>query len=208
MKRVLITAALMIPLVLALSGCLEDRTLQIVLSSNSCIDFDEYSESVNWTSTEIVHMGDDLDDIRADNDIGLDEVDSVFVSGITYNVIAFNLADPAWVVGGEITVERTDGAGAGPVVLFEYADLSIPDEYVSGPQVVEPQPAGVALINDALYDYLNGTASPVLELTVNNGSVTPAPSAADPIDFTWKVCVIVQIIGTLDAEVIVWLGGS
>ncbi len=210
MKKVLITAALMIPMVLALGlgGCLlEDRTVQIVLNSEHCEEFEEDHASASWSTTEIVEIGEDLDILLADNEIELEDIDSVFVVSGTYDVTEFIMTHD-WLIGGEITVERTDITSSGPVTLITYDRVSVADEYLSGPQSTPLHSDGVDLVNQALEDYLHNGASPVIELTIVNGEVDPIPDSGDRIEFTWKACLLVQVVADLDVEVVNWLGGS
>lgn len=211
MKKVFFSVALMFPIVIALGlgGCLlEDRDVQIVLNEDFCKEFPEDHASENWTHSEIVELGEDLDLLLADNEISMDQIDSIFVSGGNYDVTEYTAIDHDWRISGSITIERTDVSGSGPVTLITYDSVFIDAEYASGPQTVSLEPAGVALINQALYEYLNAGATPEFEISVVNGDVDPSPTTEDRIVFELKACILVQVISTLDVEIVNWLGGS
>jgi len=53
--------------------------------------------------------------------------------------------------------------------------------------------AGVALVDRALDDLLTGQ-TPRLILTMEGGTITPAPSLVDPLSFAWRACVAFQIV--------------
>ncbi len=212
MKKVFFTAALTIPLVIALGlgGCLlEDRDVQIVLNDDFCKAFPEDHASATWTHSETLEIGEDLDQLLADNEISLDQIDSIFVSGGNYDVIEYTVIDHDWLIDGTITIERTDVSGSGPITLIAASSpKSIEAEYASGPQTVPLEPAAVAMINQALYEYLNAGATPEFELSVVMGDISPPPSTEDRIVFEWQACILVQVISTLDVEIVNWLGGS
>ncbi len=111
MKKVLLSAALMIPIVLALGlgGCLlEDRDVQIVLNQDFCKVFPEDHASETWTHSETLEVGEDLDQLLADNEVSMDQIDSIFVSGGNYDVIEYTAIDHDWRIRGSIMIERTD----------------------------------------------------------------------------------------------------
>ena len=141
-----------------------------------------------------------------DNDITLDQlVDAFLVSGF-YEVTEFSHTHD-WEISGIITVERTDITGAGPDTLIVYTEVSLEDNLGVKTQVVF-HADGVAIINQAMDDYITG-GNPTLQLTVVNGDVGPtSPSGSDPLDFTWEACLNVQVIATIDAEIFNFMGGS
>ena len=61
--------------------------------------------------------------------------------------------------------------------------------------------AGVELLNQALEDYIAGTADPVLEFAVENGDVDPNPSVQDMLVFDWRGCVAIHIVAGVSLEV-------
>jgi hypothetical protein len=209
MKKVFAAIALMIPIVLALGlgGCLlEDREIEIVLNDEFCYDFDEYHTTENYTTPAILELGVDLDSLLVDNDISRDQIiDVALVSG-SYKIEEFSHTHD-WEISGIITVERLDISGAGPDTLIIYHDISLEDEL--GIKTFVPLHAdGVGIINQALDDYRDGS-HPVLQVTVVNGAVGPtSPTVSDPLDFVWEACINVQVIATIETEIVNWLGGS
>ncbi len=208
MKKRFVTAALMISIALAfgLGGCLlEDREIEIVLNDEHCEEFVEYHTTENYTTPAIIELGEDLDSLLVDNDITRDQiVDVLLVSG-AYKVDEFSHTHD-WEISGIITVERLDVTGVGPDTLVAYDEISLEDE-LGIKTTVSLHPDGVAIVNAAMDDYITG-GNPRLQLTVINGDVYPTPSSGDPLDFIWKACLSVQVIATLEVEVVNWLGGS
>jgi hypothetical protein len=205
MKKILITAALLIPL--ALGGCLlDDRTVEIVLSEATCEPFVEYHESENYTTPKTVEVGENVDDLLAQNDFTREDIISAYLISGSYEVTEFE-HDHDWTIEGTVTVERTDIGGAGPVVLFEYENVSLESE-LGSKNYVTLLPDGIALVNDALADWIAG-ADPVLQLTVvSDEGVTPSPSPSDALSFTWEACLYIQVTATFDTEMFTFIGGE
>ena len=209
MRKTFIIAALMIPVVLALglNSCLvEDREVEIVLNDEHCEEFVEYHTTENYTTPAIIELGENLDSLLVDNDVSRDQlVDAFLVSGF-YEVSEFSHTHD-WEISGIITVERTDITGAGPDTLIVYPEISLEDKLGDKTQVTL-HPDGVAIVNQAMDDYIAG-GSPTLQLTVVNGDVGPtSPSGSDPLDFIWEACLNVQVIVTVDVEIFNSIGGS
>jgi len=208
MKKIIAAAALIIPVALALGlgGCLlEDREVEVVLNDEHCEPFVEHHTSENYTTPKDIVLGEDLDDLLADNDVSRENIVDAFLVSAFYEVTEFSHT-PDWVIGGIITVERIDIGGAGPDTLIVYPELSLDEKLGVKTQVVL-HADGVAIVNQAMDDYIAGS-NPVLRLTVVNGYVTPSPTPGDPLDFTWEACLNVQVIATIDTEIFNFMGGS
>lgn len=208
MKKILAAAALVIPVALALGlgGCLlEDREVQIVLNDEHCEPFVEYHTAENYTTPAVVMLGENLDSLLSDNDVSREDIVDAYLVSAFYEVTEFSHTHD-WEIGGIITVERTDIGGAGPDTLIVYPELSLEDK-LGQKTHVDLHPDGVAIINQAMDDYIAGS-NPVLRLTVVSGYVSPAPSVGDPLDFIWEACFNVQVIATIDTEIFNFVGGS
>ncbi len=209
MKKILLTAVLMTSVILALGlgGCLlEDREIEVVLNKGFCTTFDEYHTTENYTTPEVLELGEELDSLLVDNDLSRDQLIDAFVVSGTYKIDEFS-HDHDWELSGVITVERLDITGAGPDTLIIYTDISLEDELgIVTP--VELHGAGVDIINLAIDDFIAGS-NPILQLTVVSGDVGPtSPTVSDPLDFVWKACLNMQVIALIDAEIVELIGGS
>lgn len=206
MRKILITAALMIPLALGLNGCLvEDREVEIVLNDEHCEEFVEYHTTENYTTPAILELGEDLDSLLVDNDVTRDQLVDAFLVSAAYEISEFSHTHD-WEISGIITVERLDITGAGPDTLIVYKEISLEDKLGDKTQV-DLHPDGVAIINAAMDDYIAG-GNPTLQLTVVNGDVEQSPDVGDPLEFIWEACLKVQVLVTIDVEVVEIIGGS
>jgi len=102
-------------------------------------------------------------------------------------------------VGGEVSVQRIDGTPGSPSAVLDYTVQSL--EGALGKKTPVPLVApGTEVIDQALTDYLAG-GDPTLRFEVNNSDVEPPPTAADPIQFEWKIWVEVHVIVEEETEV-------
>ena len=202
MRKLFITAALLVPVAaaLGLGGCLlEDREVEVVLNDEHCEEFVEYHTIENYTTPAIIELGEDLDSLLVDNEVSRDQlVDAHLVSGF-YEVKEFSHTHD-WELTGVITVERLDIPGVGPDTLIVYSKISLENE-LGIKTLVDLHKDGVAIVNQAMDDYILGV-NPTLQLTVVSGEVKPPPSGDDPLDFMWEACLNVQVIFTIDTETV------
>ena len=201
MRRIInTTAALVLVLALAgLSGCLEDRETEIVLNDENCETFEEDQTSENFTTPRVIGIGEELEQLLADNDASREDILEAHLVSVSYEVTEF-LQDHGWELSGTITVERLDITGS-PDTLVIYDTLTVSEAIVGEKTYVELHPEGVATIEQAMADFIAG-GYPILRITIMNGEVDPSPSVADPIDFTWEFCLFIQVISTLETEIL------
>jgi hypothetical protein len=198
MKTILRTlpAALAVAALLPLaSGCLvEEKIIELVLTGETSVEFSYDDTDEIFEDTAVIQLGDKIDDILTGANLGRDEVGSAHVSGVDYEVLSFE-GSHDWLISGAIEVDRD---GGGFVSLLDYTSQSV-QEALGVRQGAPLTAAGVDLINQALADFLEGQ-SPVLTLRVANGDVEPDPSQGDPITFSWRVTLMLQVTAeqTLD----------
>lgn len=181
------------------SGCiLKEKVLQVVLSEEIHADFSEYHEGASWTNTLIVDYAQEVEDILNDAGYSRSDIDQASLRSASAGVLT--LTDPGhdWTIGGAIEVRRLD-LGGNFVTLINYTSVSLRG-LLGGKQAADLDPNGVVLLNGALEDFINGS-NPTLEFRVNNGSVSPTPSAQDPIEFEWRAFLLIQIVLTDTVEV-------
>jgi hypothetical protein len=200
MKRtslVMLAIAALSPLLIGPGCIVEDRVIEVVLTGETCGEFHENHESEEYTTPVWIDYAGLVDEILADNDLDRSDIASAKVMSASYKVTEFDHGDD-WTISGYITA-RLVGSGGDAESIIAYTDQSL---LAAMP---EPVPAdldedGVAVVNQALQAYLDG-GSPGLEFEVRNGSVTPPPSAADPLVFTWEACIKIHILYREEVEV-------
>ncbi len=172
---------------LALSGCLEDKVLEIVLTGETYADFSQNETTENWTEPAVIDMAQEIRDILEDNGYSQDDLKDAHVTSASYGVTSFNQSHD-WTISGSIAVTYNGNTQT----IVNYTSQSV--QAALGQKISAPLLAsGVDLINQALDDFLGG-ADPVLTFTINNGSTSPAPSAGDPMIFDWRAWLAIQVI--------------
>lgn len=179
---------------LALSACLEEKVLEIVLTGETYADFSQNETTSSWTEPAVIDMGQEIRDILEDNGYGEEDLISAHVTSASYGVTSFSQAHD-WTITGTITVTYNGSTET----IIDYTSQSV--QAALGQKISAPlEQPGVDLINSALQDFLDGQ-NPVLTFTINNGSTTPVPSGADPMIFDWRAWLAVQIVLSESVEV-------
>jgi hypothetical protein len=187
--RVLILLLVLI-MVGGVSCVLEDKVIEIVVTGTTCVEYEESEDSETFVTPAILDYGDEIQQILEDNDLDRSDIESAVVSGASYTVTDFSHTHD-WEISGEITVERTD-VPVVPEVLITYTNVSLEQSLgATVPAVLEP--AGVAILDEALQDFLEG-ANPTLILTVVSGGVEPDPSGTDVLVFVWRACITIHVM--------------
>lgn len=204
MRRIINTAILLLLVVsiAALYSCLEDRETEIVLNDENCETFDEYRTSAGYTTPYILDVGSEIDSLLEDNDVSREQILDAFLVSASYEITDFPHGElyHDWEFAGVIMVERI-GGGNPPDTLLDYNDyITVSDAVIGDKTYVTLHEDGVAVINDALDDFIAGS-DPVLRITVENGDIEPDPSVIDPLVFSWEFCLFLQVITTLDTEI-------
>lgn len=190
---------LLVAFALSGSGCLlDEKVLEVVYFQKTCVNFEENEDSEVFTTPATMDYADELDGVLSDNGISKSDVNSARIVSASYMVTDFSHTHD-WDITGEITVRRVDTAGAA-VTLVTYTSQSVLAALNNSvPAILDP--AGVELLNDALEDYITGTADPVIEFSVENGDVEPNPSVSDMLVFDWRGCVAIHIVAGISLEV-------
>jgi len=184
----------------AMSGCLKDKIIDVVVQSETYAEFDHVrSEAVVFTNTASIDLAAILDDALLDADINRDEIIESVLEGVSYGVLSNHFPGSSdFEISGSITVEREDLGGI-PATFMTYDAVKL--SAAMGQKIPgDLDAAGVSLVTGALGAYLGG-GNPVLKFVVNNDAVIPTPSASDPIGFVWKVWLSVHVVGQLEVEV-------
>jgi hypothetical protein len=150
---------------LSLSGCLEDKVLQIVLTGETYADFTENETGADNPETGVVDVADQIGDILTENGYSLSDIDDAFVTSVSYGVTSFDQSHD-WTISGFIRVRRNDdGNGLETFAeLASYTSQSV--QGAMGKKIPAPlEQAGVDVINGALDDF-RANGRPILEFQV------------------------------------------
>lgn len=173
------------------NGCVLDQKLvDVVVTGEVCAEFIESHASADYSTPVTLDYSGEIDGILADNGLSRGDIKSATLVSASYEVTRFTHPHD-WLISGTVTVRRTD-VDAGPAVLIGYDSVSV-DGARGARTGANLDPGGVALINQALADFIAGQ-NPGIELVVQSGGVEPIPTPADRIEFSWLACMIVQVV--------------
>ena len=182
-------------LTVSLSSCLmEEKVIELVLKGETSVEFSYNDTNEVYQDETEIELSAKIAEMLEDAGLETSDIDSVFVVGVEYGVTAFD-GTHDWAISGDINIQQDGGAFA---PLVAYASQSVQAALNQRlPQTLET--AGVDVINGALESFIAG-GSPVLTLQIENGNVVPSPTVGDPIVFTWKIWLTIQVIAeeTLD----------
>ncbi len=197
-KAILSVAVLPILCVLVLaSGCVyDDMSTEVVITETVKISLDEYRESPTLGSAVVCDdFADRVYKLLEKHDTKVKDIRSIHIVSGTYMVQRLT-SEHDWVVSSAVTIKRQDTPGEalddGPATFVNMTDQSLmaaKDMAI----YADLNSDGVALVDRALVDLVAGM-DPRLILTMDAGTVTPEPSAADPLSFKWRVAVTFQVV--------------
>lgn len=189
---------LLVGLAVGASNCImEDRTVEVVVTNESCADFDESATAVLFANSVIVDYASEIDQALQDNDVSRSDIVIARIVSVSYGVTSFAQSHD-WEISGAINVRRID-VSDGPAALFDYTSQSVSDAL--GKTIpANLNPGGVAILNRALDAFVAG-GNPILEFEVANAGVSPVPTQLNPIMFDWRSCVVTQIVTKKDLQV-------
>jgi hypothetical protein len=194
MKRMtaFISLVAVIALAVGLSGCLEKKTkvVEIILTAETCGEWPQDSADEIFEDSDTINVSDELNSALASANVSRDSILAATILGGAYGSTSFTRTGPDdWEIWGSIDVERVGGASA---TIINYASASV----VKSLHQKIPAPltaAGVAVLQDALDDYLAGDDNVLVIYKINNGDVRPDPSPQEHIVFTWKAWINIQV---------------
>lgn len=199
-KLTLMGVLLLLGFVASGSDCIFDTKLvEIVFTGNTCTEkFIEDHGSEEWTTEVTYYVGNELDEVLADNDLDRADVNAMGLISVTYEVVTPD--DHDWEISGAITIEYP-ARGRAPEIIVDYESVSL-DAITGTPTFVTLNDAGVAVFQEAIDDYLAGQ-NPEVTFAVVNGDVVPDPTDSEQvppgrISFSWKACLRLYIL--LDEE--------
>ena len=196
----ILVSLLVLLMVGSLNCILEEKVIEIVVSGRTCAVFSENENSATWNDTLTIDYGDSLQKILDDNDISRDSIRAAHLVSVYYTVTAIDPDQPDWVVDGEITIARGD-ISAGPATLINYTGENVKN-LLDVEVFADLNPAGVAIVDQALEQFRVGTHNPVLVFEVINDGVDPDPATQEVnMIFTWMACLTIQVVCGQEYEV-------
>jgi hypothetical protein len=206
-KILLISLLVSVSALVFLSGCIYDNMSgEVVLTEKICVSFEEYHDSPTLNSAVVSDkFKDRLLELLAEYGAGPEDIVSIGVVGGSYKVTKPSKTNDEWTISASVNIARQDDPYGpvtdGPALLMEETVQLLND--AQGKPVSVPHPAvlkdpGVQVINRALEDLLNG-ADPRLVVTLVGGTISPAPTPSNPLEFNWLACVTFQAVVDLDA---------
>lgn len=179
---------------LAMSSCVF-RNGDLVLNESVCVNLEESQTTGTFSSFVVCDKFKDvLERKLKEHGRGKRDVKSIHMVSATFKTIQVKPHD--WNVDAEIDIARQDTPagsfedGPAPLVVFENQSLK---ELKGQPTDADLLSDGVALVNRALASLLH-EEDPRLILLIENESVTPTPSTADPMVLKIRVCVKFQMV--------------
>jgi hypothetical protein len=199
-RNLMILLVLCSTLILRGDGCniFEQRDIQQVIGLPVPAEWvtDGYTDA-NYEDMQTVNIAADVRDALADYDVSA--IVSLNVAGVQYEVLESTGHDAQR--SGAVQI---DGS---PVMTFDVPSnaTGVSGAAGDGSGTVTMQPAGTLLVNTRLNAWLDQyQADPasaddnLLEFTYHvEWSSNPAPTAADPDNFTWTTDLVLQMVGTV-----------
>jgi len=198
-KSIFTLLAFPVACVLALaSGCVYDSlSSQVVVTEKVTVQFKEYRESPSIGSAVVIDtFKERLMDVLDDNKAKLDDIQSITMVAGEYKVAAPSSATHDWTVTGVVTMRRQDDPD-GPVTEGPATFVNMTSQSLwaakGKPVPADLNSAGVAVVNHALADLMNGQ-DPRLVVEMVSDTIVPAPSPSDPLEFSWLAQVTFQVV--------------
>jgi hypothetical protein len=198
--KIVLNAILVLLVCLAVGGggcVLEKKVVEVLVTGETCVGYTEYETSADYTNPAVINYASQIDSILAKHDLDRNDIKRAVVRSASYVVTQFTQPTD-WVISGEITVTRND-VPAGPYTVIEYTDQSVA-EALNNTKKAKLKGDGVSLLNAALHDYIHNGAFPSITFTVVSGGVTPEPTPANPMIFSWQACIKLHIIFEEEVE--------
>ncbi len=180
------------------SGCIYDSLhSQVVVTEKVAVTFMENLTSPTLSSSVVSDkFRERILEAIAEQGATLEDIESITMEEGSYKVTMPSKAGHDWVISGTVTVARQDDP-MGPVTAGPETFIVLDDQSLAAakgkPVLADLDEDGVAIVNAALADLLEG-ATPRLVITLQSSSITPAPSASDPLKFGWLAQVTFQAV--------------
>jgi hypothetical protein len=168
----------------------------MVVTDKVSVKLDEYRTNGTLGSAVVTQeFANDVCQLLDKYDCKIKDVKRINIVSGTYEVVRPSHARHDWVITSQVTIKRQDDPNGavtdGPAVFVNLTSQSL--KAAKKPVPADLNSAGVALVNRALDDLLKGQ-KPRLILKMEGGTITPTPTPADPLSFSWRACVTMQVV--------------
>ncbi len=185
-KHLLIFGVFVVALLVSGESCLlEEKVIEIVIQQESCAVFDNTETDFEYESRVTLDYATEIREILQDNGYDLSDIKSAKVQESAAEVQSVN---GSWDITGSVDV------------IYKSITATVIDErtentlaFLNNKQAVPLNAAGVARLNEALADLVNGD-DPVEVEFVKRGTIDPAPTTNDPLIMIWKAYVTVSVV--------------
>lgn len=190
--RLLVMAALGV--LLASTGCIYNHS-DMVITDKVCVLLHEVQTTGTFTSFVVCdQFKTELEAKLKENNVDVKDVKSIHMVDASFKVKSFKPHD--WKITAQIDIARQDTPGGayddGPQPFTRFKNESL-KELKGDREEPKLYEGGVKVVDRALKSLLNGE-DPRLVLIINNETIKPTPSPADPMEFTVDTCVKFQIV--------------
>lgn len=184
---------------MVLGACTKQKRVQFVLREDLSVVVPHHEPDATGNVPTVIGFPDVFADLLAENGYTRDDVAGVYV--VSGQLGSANVqGGHDWSITGQVRARRMDGIVAGPTVdVVQYTDQSLweaEQRRFAAPLTAD----GVALIKQAIDDYLAGD-SPILEFEVNNDGVSPGPTVLDPMAFDLQAWLTLHVVIERTVEV-------
>jgi hypothetical protein len=168
----------------------------VVWKAQFCVRFDEVNTTGSFV-TEVVcdKFATRIFEQLADDGISLDDIEAIAMVGGTVKLLG-QLKGHNWVITSRVDICRQDDPNLpptdGPETLVNESVCSL-EGIKKAKTPVDLNAAGVAIVDQALEDLING-GDPRLLVKMVGSDVDPTPSEKDPMLFKWQACIEVQAV--------------
>ncbi|MDH3215366.1 MAG: hypothetical protein OEN01_03630 [Candidatus Krumholzibacteria bacterium] len=167
----------------------------LVFQTTLSVTFDEVRTDADFTITQVV------DDFGTQLTAAIDaagvggRIDQIRMTGSNLKLQG-GYQGHAWTFTNSVAVERLDVVD-GPRTIVNPSVVEVPADLKKKGYTPDLNNTGVGVVNRAMADLLAG-GTPTLQVTLVGAGVSPVPSFADPMEFSWK-CDI-EVTATLFPE--------
>ena len=203
MRRALTLIALLpfLGILTAGKGCVLNGETEAVIKRTVCVWFDENRDSPEFVSQVVCdQFVEKIERLMKRHHLKPEDILEVNVVSGSYKTA--NLPDGQdWTISAAATIHRQDDPEGpiteGPEELLSFREQSL--RAARRTVRVGLTEGGVEIIENAIMDQFNGD-TPRLLVTLINGSVEPEPTPEDPLVFSHRLCVRLQVVVAVDMD--------
>lgn len=209
--------ALALVVLTAEGGCIilpevKSKIVELVASATACDTLDAsglinnlYDEKGSFD----IKAGVDFQEIADAAGVSLDDIDTVYVSGVTYMVTEPDPEPTREISNGNVTVQRgnlvgTTFTGVGPVQTI-ITNFSVVVNTVTTDTTAPVDAAGIQLIEQLVNECLKeakGTGPPVTNTAIEYTLSGQSLPQDDNTSFMWRICVSLNMPAPTEVDVI------